>query len=441
MRSFVAIVIICVVLILTPLRAWAWESEDEKYDLIWPRASHWEGLTHTATYREADDCRPFPGEEALSRLKVEWREPVVTTRFGNVQIRGRLMVVEKNGKETPVDWFQGLRVLVATTPGATPDWVKGHTKEATLIEDTIALPSGRFAATFHLKDIKRAIGSHERFQVGLSLGKSRGRQVTWQASQGALAGSVSTIAIAGAPRLSPELQMINAASFWPRNPKGGMALVRAVNGLHALGKEKAVTALREYVQLSGENWNGEDDLDPANIETGDHECVFWIIRVLFEPARAGTRIPEPMLGAAQPSPNKEDERLWPLFPVELVDDVPFMLAQGWNLGGRPEHPGAHITWAERYGVLRAQPLRPGDPLAAAERLASQPKAKRLWRADEEIKKQAWRMVVDVLPKVVDDRDDVRTLSAAQWKSLRDAAVERKLSWDPKEQRYAVAKQP
>lgn len=98
--------------------------------------------------------------------------------------------------------------------------------------------------------------------------------------------------------------------------------------------------------------NDRVPFDPANIDQGDYNIAFWIIRLLFEPAQAGMRIPQPMIGAAVPHPAQGDEERWPLFPIELVDDVPFMIAEwspsasiGAHCMGRAIRPGTRYALA------------------------------------------------------------------------------------------------
>jgi hypothetical protein len=403
-------------------------------------SNQWTGLTHTVSYSRVDGYGPIPEDDSVSQIRVKWRSVKVNSRFGQLAIQAQLHLIGADGRPRAIDWFQGARVLVARSPGQQPDWSKGYSQKDAIVVDVIARNDGSFNAAIELTEIPRPIGSKGKFQVALVLARRTGKTVVWDAARPVLTGSVSTLEIPGPPKLDPTLELVNAVSGWPQHGGNGVSLVRAVNGLHKLGKQKALSALREYVELAGENWNRDTPVDPANIETGDHNCVFWIIRLLFEPARAGTLIPEPLLGAAQPSPDDEDRKLWPLFPIELVDDVPFMIAGGWNLGGRPEHPASHIVWAERYGVLRAEPLRPADnPLAVADRLLSLPKSRRLWIYDQsgrEVKLQAWRMVADLFPQTT-PAGEFGELTPGQWKQVRQYAVDRKLRWNDAKQSFVA----
>ncbi len=167
-------------------------------------------------------------------------------------------------------------------------------------------------------------------------------------------------------------------------------LVRAVNHLHSLGKTKAIAELREFVNIAGQGWTKRD---PADIETSDYQCVFLIVRLLFEPQNPSESRPWMAIGAMSPTPRGEDQSLWPMFPLAVQDDLPFILINGVFLGGLPEHPYVHVDWAEKNGRLRAKPLRPADdPIAAVERLASLPQTRRLFKDDSHyalLRRQAW----------------------------------------------------
>jgi len=73
---------------------------------------------------------------------------------------------------------------------------------------------------------------------------------------------------------------------------------------------------------------------------------------------------------------KENKFNWPLYPIELVDGIPFMVGQQIAMGGFPEPPQSHIRWVEQYGVMRNSPISPsGNPLLAAEKLMATEKFK------------------------------------------------------------------
>jgi hypothetical protein len=139
------------------------------------------------------------------------------------------------------------------------------------------------------------------------------------------------IEVPGPRPISPILQAINGAPSVDGERFNPVMLVRAVNRLHALGKEKAIKEMREYLKIAGD-WD-RAERDPANIDTSDYQCLFLIIRLLFRPADPTQKRPDMWIGNFVPSPPIGD-LAWPLFPLELQDDVPFLVTSGVNLLGR-----------------------------------------------------------------------------------------------------------
>lgn len=81
-------------------------------------SSHWtpDEWTVTISYNELSDYAARPADEKLQRITVEWRQPELDALGNFCIIRGRLMLGEQ-----PIDWFQGVTVYMAKSPGAQPD--------------------------------------------------------------------------------------------------------------------------------------------------------------------------------------------------------------------------------------------------------------------------------------------------------------------------------
>jgi len=414
---------------------------DYAYELS-PLKDHWNGLSHEAIYdNRGNDPQPEPA--VILGMRVKWREVVVQTYDSSLVVRGE--VILQPGQKW-VTWLQGLRVLAAPGPGAKPDWSKGHRDADTVVADTVIGADNRFVAKFKLTDFPRPVGSRERFQFGIALPKStaleeRRGTITWDKDQPLLKDSLTRFEVAGPPKPGPTLQLIHAASATRRNRGeiSSVGLIRAVNHLHGLGKAEAIAALREYCQQADDGFGVHDiPFDPENIETGDHTVVFWIARLLFEPAEAGERIPPPAIAISATRPGDPDFADWPLDPLELADDIPFLSGHGIGLGGVPEHPLWHLPWIERHCVLRERPLKPADdPLAAADRFLSLPKAQRRNRFGftQGIRRQAWEMVAQLLPMPEPDEDGDIEFTNEAWQKLRLAAKERRIHWDDDKQEY------
>ncbi len=139
----------------------------------------------------------------------------------------------------------------------------------------------------------------------------------------------------------------------PANP---LLLIRAVNALQKLGKEKAIAALTEYLRVS------------SSFDDGGREGTFLVLRALFDVPDKPGFLPTMQVGAPSP-PGPPDPHAVPRYPVIIVDDIPFVLVRGYELGGQPEPPESHLEWFRANGVLRRAPLVPTTtPLATLDRI-------------------------------------------------------------------------
>jgi hypothetical protein len=143
-----------------------------------------------------------------------------------------------------------------------------------------------------------------------------------------------------------------------------LALVRAVNALHALGKDRALEVVEEYLRVS--SW----------LDDPGREGVFLVMRVLFDVPPAG--MPAMMVGAASPAP---DAKLYPRHPIVMIDDLPLKIVNGYALAGEAQDPESDVAAFRKVGTLRAKPLAPsGTSLDALEALFATPAAKPLDKA-------------------------------------------------------------
>ena len=147
-------------------------------------------------------------------------------------------------------------------------------------------------------------------------------------------------------------------SMWRYNPR---KVIRAVNLLQPLGKEKALAAIDEYLRVA-QSW--DDD---------GRKGVFLVLRILFDvPADPG-HMPPMMVGAPSVRQPK-DAKLLPRFPIALEGDIPLLLSEGFSLGGQAEQPESHSAYFRKHGTIRAKPLMPTDkPFAALETFATSPR--------------------------------------------------------------------
>ena len=133
-----------------------------------------------------------------------------------------------------------------------------------------------------------------------------------------------------------------------------LTLIRAVNALQRLGRDRAVAVLRAYL---------------AAAPPGDgRDGTFLVMRALFAPTDPPGYLPPMHVGAPEPAA-PADPRMLPRFPLALVDDIPLVVVAGYMLAGKAERPEDHLALLAGNSFL-ARPLAPpDDPLAAIDRLA------------------------------------------------------------------------
>jgi hypothetical protein len=317
--------------------------------------------------------------------------------------------------------------------------------------DCVPGRDGTFEARFYVRDLRRTIGKPALFQVGISLGVKSGKTITWRNTAPVLQRTIDTVQVPGPPHLPRTLQLINAAPGLSTDTYDPVALVRAVNHLHSLGKEKVLAALREFNGIAeGNPWAVPGaERDPANIDTSDVTCICLIVRLLFEPAwQAGA--PPLVASTGFPPPPAQDEKLWPLYPLALQDDLPFLLFPGVACVPAIPPIGELLRWAECNGKLRTRPLRPADnPLVAVDRLCALPQIARLFGGEPRLKpgltrwylgldQQAWRVIQHVVgPWPSSERERCRKdyVTEADWERHKRIAEAFKIRWDEKRQVY------
>jgi len=140
---------------------------------------------------------------------------------------------------------------------------------------------------------------------------------------------------------------------WGYNPRG---VIRAVNALQPLGKEKALAAVAEYLRIA-----------PDWFDAPAVNGTFLVLRTLFEIPSPPGHMPVMLVG--QPSPmGPEDLTKIPRFPIYIQDDIPFLIVSGYSLFGQAEDPRKHLNYFRKHGVIRSLPLvPPTDPVASIRR--------------------------------------------------------------------------
>ena len=211
-----------------------------------------------------------------ARLRVKWSKPKIITDQGRklLEINGQMLLASEDGKTAkPINWPQPVLILLTRSPAERPDWSEYHRGEDTASASAVTgwknvdgavsgkrangsqvpfdqQPAGEFTVYFELREIQRSVKETNAFQLGLCLGVKDGKKVSFTSYAPALTASVTTVEIQAPPKLSRTLQLINACptpNGWDYNP---VAAIRAANHLRALGKAKAVAALREFLEIA-----------------------------------------------------------------------------------------------------------------------------------------------------------------------------------------------
>jgi hypothetical protein len=183
------------------------------------------------------------------------------------------------------------------------------------------------------------------------------------------------------------LRLIDKAPEANGNFYNPRTIIRIVNRLQPLGKEKALAAICEYVRVAS-TWHSE----------ARDSGLFLVLRVLFDvPADPGY-LPPVIFGYPSPWGQPTDPKIMPRFPILLVDDVPLLLVEGYHLGGAPEPVETHVEYFRKKGRLRAIPLVPtNQPLAILDHL---PAAVEKFIADSKSEDVKDRILRDQLLRLV-----------------------------------------
>ncbi|MFC1758911.1 hypothetical protein ACFL2H_09100 [Planctomycetota bacterium] len=372
-----------------------------------------------------------------------WKDDESLRRDRMLSLRGKLLIESPDGKDRrPIDWVQGVRVIVSRLPDRKYDWSHRQEMHEAVWGDFTICERGEFLAAVSPGEVCRTVGKSERFQVALSLGEKKGTRVTWKNTVPVLPRSVTMLDIPGPPSIGKTMQIVNGAPSYDPNNFNPAKLVRAVNHLMPMGKKKAIHELREFLKIARDSSNETIRRD-ENIDTSDRTCVFLIVRLLFESADPTDKPPAILTVPFTPIPDDEDKILWPLYPVHIQDDIPFFLVYGGGLGGAPDQPERHIDWTEKQGRLRNKRLRPIDnPVLAATRLAALSQTERLYEGEPDYYKatpyrQAWNIIEDADPKLPKPIPPANTWDEPDWDARVKAAAKRDIHWSQGEQRYIV----
>jgi hypothetical protein len=210
-----------------------------------------------------------------------------------------------------------------------------------------------------------------------------------------------------------------------------LPVIRIVNALQALGKDRTLAAVDEFLRVS------------SYADSSAREGLFVVLRVLFEVPEDPGHMPHMYVGAPSPAGPEDPKRL-PRFPVLLLDDVPLLLVYGYTLAGKAEPVEVHVAYFRKNGRLRQNPLRPPEnPLEVYEKF----RRSFLWvYSDQPDSREGQLLVINQLLRLVDSvyRKEPDAFGyrfapeedlADHWKKLRAHFAKHRVRWDPRENRY------
>ncbi|MHC4248960.1 MAG: hypothetical protein ACYS9X_07520 [Planctomycetota bacterium] len=163
----------------------------------------------------------------------------------------------------------------------------------------------------------------------------------------------------GEPDLRALLRLLSTAPRISGVAYDPWAVVRIVNALHPLGKERSLAAISEYLRVSS-HWHSE------------REGLFLVLRALFEVPPDPGYMPRMHIGGPSPREPK-DRKLLPRFPQIIRGDVPLLMVWGYALGGEAQRVEEHVDYFRKHGTLRAEPLSPTpEPMKLLGEIESSP---------------------------------------------------------------------
>ncbi len=150
-------------------------------------------------------------------------------------------------------------------------------------------------------------------------------------------------------------------------------MIRSVNALRRLGKSEALKILSRHIRDNG----------PAG-DPREEKKVFLLCRLLFINPKGWDRL---KLGHPVPEINWNAAEHFPLFPIAVSDGVPFLLVQGYRMGGVGESPEDCVKACESLSLIPAD-LPEGGYAKAAQALVGSDEFQRLYSEAEDTKRMA-----------------------------------------------------
>jgi hypothetical protein len=156
-----------------------------------------------------------------------------------------------------------------------------------------------------------------------------------------------------------------------------VALIRAVNGLRALGRDRALRALTAF---SEQLWCDPEHAARQGINPNK---VFVLLPLLFEIEERNSAYPCPSFGGSTTLALTQEDACWRHFPLTVIDDIPFMLVDDYCGSYPGNDPRGAVAYCRKHGTFQTLPFAPRcSPIEAVERLVHSRKWKELIASSE-----------------------------------------------------------
>lgn len=442
-----------------------------------PQGDHWFedwGIEHPEAFHDGPYSPPWvlvqipaelhPPSVALDdSLRILWDGSQIETPERGpafAVLRGHVQYLSERAPE-PVapPWPLGLLVALAHQPATPLDWSQGVNTQDSASAIAFVLRDGSFEARIPARQFHRVVGGSGAYQLGASLATFRPDRVVFDRRTPVLSESLSSVELAGPAPLSETQQLlvsVGNVEFTYMRPLGShrpIALVRAVNHLHALGREAALRELELFAATAADDrefGTYRRGLDSTQIDSAHLGSLFSLVRLLFVPIDTGPGSSYPVkypdgapagsfstaaggypridIGEIHPQMPPAVHAAHPSHPLVESGGVPFSLIGSLTLGGVPQSSLDHLFWARHHARLREAPITPTlDPVAAVESLCAE-----LEQLGSEssvhdlIRGQAWRSI----RLLVTQPDGSRFRSSRHgWARARELSAAGRLRWD------------
>ncbi len=143
-----------------------------------------------------------------------------------------------------------------------------------------------------------------------------------------------------------------------------------------------MTYANDFVALKSDEQESALRRMAASSSGPEHSLrVFLICRVLFTKEKGKLPLRPMRLGGSEVPINKVHPTDWPLFPLALMDDIPFLLTQGYVLAGITEDPVDYVDYCFKNAQIRTTNFRAKEAdgvKTAALRLTEEARFKKLF---------------------------------------------------------------